>query len=175
MSFSSLLPQDKALHSVAAPAPGPSRVQAQRRYEGVPGGRPITADPDGAPPLSAGPQATEGPPSGPALHPEAGQGRCDHQGLCQIHSETSDCHRGEKGQVTEDERVVGPPPCSCSLHHRRLPPCEQTSLRCFRFKEQAINGRRCEIFRGSEKEGISLWRFRTWITVGLEFLSKREL
>ncbi len=104
MSFSSLLPQDKALHSVAAPAPGPSRVQAQWRDEGVPGGRPFTADPDGAPPLSAGPQAAEGPPGGPALRPEAGRGRCDHQGLCQIHSETADCHRGEKGQVTEDGR-----------------------------------------------------------------------
>lgn len=66
------LPQDKELHPRAAPAPSPTRVQAQRRDEGISGGRPFAADPDRAPPLSAGPQVTEGPPSGPALHPEAG-------------------------------------------------------------------------------------------------------
>lgn len=101
--------QDKALHAVTAPAPGPTRVQAQRCDEGVPAGRPSTPDPDGAPPISAGPQVTEGPPGGPALRTEAGRGRGDHQRLCQIHSETSGGHRGAEGQVTEDERVVAPP------------------------------------------------------------------
>lgn len=100
MTFSSHLSQDKALHTVAAPAPDPTGVQAQRRDEGVPGGRPFTANPHRAPSLSTGPKVTEGPPGGSAVCPEAGRGRGDHQGLYQIHSETSDCHRYGKGQVT---------------------------------------------------------------------------
>lgn len=103
MTFSSLPPQDKALHTGASPALGPTRVQAQRCDEGVPGGRPTASHPDGAPPLSAGPQVTEGPRRGAALRPEAGRSRGDHQGLCQIHRETSGCHREEKGQVTEGD------------------------------------------------------------------------
>lgn len=97
-----LPPQDKAFHSVAAPAPGTAGVQAQWRDEGVPGERPFTADPHGAPPLGAGPQVTEGPAGGAALPPEAGRGQGCHQGLCPIDSQTSGCHRDEKGQVTED-------------------------------------------------------------------------
>lgn len=92
-----LPPQDKELHSVAAPTPGTTGVQAQWCDEGVPGERPFTTDCHGAPPLSAGPQVTEGPAGGAALHPEAGRGQGYHQGLCQIHSETSGCHRDEKG------------------------------------------------------------------------------
>jgi len=95
-------PQDKELHPDAAPTSGPSGVEAQRRDEGVPGGRPSAAHPDGAPPLSAGPPVTEGPENGPGLRPEAGQGPCDHQGLCQI--QASD---GE-GQLTPEERDGAP-------------------------------------------------------------------
>ncbi|TNN04043.1 hypothetical protein fugu_001072 [Takifugu bimaculatus] len=55
-----------------------SWVQAERRHEGVPGERRLTANPHRASPLSVGPQATEGPAGGAALHPEAGQGQSRH-------------------------------------------------------------------------------------------------
>lgn len=71
-------PQDKAIHTAEAAAPGPIRVQAQRCDEGVPAGRLFKAHPDGAPPVGPGPQVAEGSPSGPPVCPEAGQRRSDH-------------------------------------------------------------------------------------------------
>lgn len=74
-------PQDKAIHTTKAAAPGPIRVQAQWCDEGVPAGRLFKAHPDRAPPVGPGPQVAQGPPSGPPLRPEAGQRRSDHWGL----------------------------------------------------------------------------------------------
>lgn len=108
--FHLLHAQDKEFHPVAPPAAGPTRVQAQRCDEGVPEKRPLTTCPHRAPPLSAGPQVTEGPAGGAALHTEAGRGQGGHQGLCQIYRQTSKHHRDEQGQVTEEEREMPAPP-----------------------------------------------------------------
>lgn len=116
--FQSCPPQDKALHAAAPPASGPTRVQAERRDEGVAGGGLPTAHPDGAPPLSAGPQATEGPSDGAALRPEAGRGRGHPQGLCRIHEEPRE-RRRESGQVAQEERG-GAPLRRCSWNLGRL-------------------------------------------------------
>lgn len=105
--FHSLHAQDKEFHAAAPPAAGSTGVQAQRRDEGVPERRPLAARPHRAPPLSAGPQVTEGPAGGAALRPQAGRGQGGHQGLCQINGQTSEQHRDEQGQVTGEERDAG--------------------------------------------------------------------
>lgn len=103
-----IVSQNKELHAVAAAAVVTSCVQVERRYEGVPGERRLTANPHRASPLSTGPQATEGPAGGAALHPEAGQGQSRHRRLCPIHTGTSGCHGNSECQVTEGERTITP-------------------------------------------------------------------
>lgn len=73
-----IVSQNKELHAVAAAAVVTPWVQAERHHEGVPGERRLTANPHRASSLSIGPQATEGPAGGAALHPEAGQGQSRH-------------------------------------------------------------------------------------------------
>lgn len=109
-SCSLMVSQNQELHAAAASPAVTSWVQAERRDEGVPGERRLTANPHRASPLSAGSKAAEGPAGGAALHPEAGQGQSCDRRLCPIHRGTSGCHGEGKGQVTQGEMTI-PPSC----------------------------------------------------------------